>query len=693
HEPQTTGPRTLIVTMPRVSWSELRSTEMPNLHELMARGAVGLMPVASPSDADPHRTWVTLGAGRSAVGAADMGRAEKWGEVGVQADLAPLRRANEEANTGAQVGALGGLLQFHGLATAVIGDDQPAAGPLRCFGLLVLADDLGKVDYCRMGNSLRAGPGAGGELNPELVQSALREALLHYHIILLNLSSPERADSINPSSAPGDLSPAKAAALRTADAIIGDAVAALKGYSAQVIVISPISPQYLSPPERSLGPVVVYATDPETTPGLLTSSGTRWPGLVNAADFAPTVLARWGIHRVAPAGPDVWHIVAHRYRSISGHAMEAVPAANALSRLDYLDRSLSTRYQLRFAAGNWYLAYGGFVLAMALAFSLWWPHGLRRLGAAGLAVALAPIGLLVAPIAGLDRAAPHLLSAAAIAAAAALLAGRIRPPARALAAAMLLAAGLIVVDVVLGSPLMRRSTFGFGVMSGARFYGIGNEYMGFLAAMAVIGLGALLQAAPRARWLAALAGIAVVLAIGAPRAGANWGGAFAAAAGLVTLWLLRARKPLLKSLLVAVAVLAASALAPAALDLLRPAADRTHIGAGAAALLAGDGGMLEEAIRRKAAMNWGLLLSYRLPLLIGFLLFAVLLWRLLSRGGPVRQSLAAQPALAAGFIGAVVLALVAVLVNDSGVIAAAAAFGVTASATIFVAARPAEARA
>jgi hypothetical protein len=240
---------------------------------------------------------------------------------------------------------------------------------------------------------------------------------------------------------------------------------------------------------------------------------------------------------------------------------------------------------------------------------------------------------------------------------------------------------------------MRQSTFGFGVMFGARFYGIGNEYMGFLAAMAIIGLGALLQAAPRAKWPAALAGLALVLAIGAPRAGANWGGAFAAAAGLVTLWLVHARKPWLKSLLVAVAVLAASALAPAALDLLRPAADRTHIGASAAAFLAGDGGMLKGAILRKAAMNWGLLLSYGLPLLIGFLLFAGLLCRLLSRGGPVRQSLAAQPALAAGFAGAVVLAFVATVVNDSGIVAAAAAFGVTASATVFVAARPAEARA
>jgi len=475
--------------------------------------------------------------------------------------------------------------------------------------------------------------------------------------------------------------------------MIGDAVSALEGCDAHVLIASPVSPRYSHPYARSLAPVVLWTAGGDTHAGLLTSSSTRWQGLVSAADLAPAVLSQWGIRRRPASGSDEQRIAGPLYQGTAGREVRVVPAADALPRLDSLDRLLTDRYRLRFAAGKWYLAYGGLVLVAALVFSLWWPRGLRRLGAAGLAIALAPVGLLVAPIVGLDRAAAHLLAAAAIAAAAALLAARIRPPARALAAAMLLGAGLIAVDVVFGSPLMRRSTFGFGVMFGARFYGIGNEYMGFLAAMAVIGLSALLQAAPRARWLAALAGLAVVLAIGAPRAGANWGGAFAAAAGLVTLWLLRARKPWLKSLLVAVAVLAASALAPAALDLLRPAADRTHIGVSAAALLAGDGGMLKEAISHKAAMNWGLLLSYRLPLLIGFLLFAGLLWRLLSRSGPVRQSLSAQPALAAGLAGAVVLAFVAAVVNDSGIVAAAAALGVTASALIFVAARPAEARA
>jgi len=179
--------------------------------------------------------------------------------------------------------------------------------------------------------------------------------------------------------------------------------------------------------------------------------------------------------------------------------------------------------------------------------------------------------------------------------------------------------------------------------------------------------------------------------IGAPWWGANWGGAFAAAAGLIALWLTWRRKPWGASVLLAIVLLAASALIPVALDALRPAAERTHIGANAAAVLGGDVGMFADAVRRKVAMNWGLLATYWPGLLPGAVVGAALAWRLLAAGRPARRALAAQPALAAGIFGALVAALVAMVVNDSGVIAAAAALGIAASALIFVAARPLEA--
>jgi hypothetical protein len=213
--------------------------------------------------------------------------------------------------------------------------------------------------------------------------------------------------------------------------------------------------------------------------------------------------------------------------------------------------------------------------------------------------------------------------------------------------------------------------------------------MGVLGAMAAIGLGSVLPAARSGRWVAAILGGVAVLVIGAPWWGANWGGAFATGAGLVGVWLAWARPGWRRSLLVAAVALAASALVPAALDLLRPAAERTHIGTSAAALLHGDLGTLADTIRRKAAINWGLVLSYRWALL-GWLLAAGVLWRLLGRRGPARRALDGQRGLAAGIFGAIMLAVVAMLVNDSGLVAATLAMAVTIGVVIFLAARPAE---
>ena len=506
-------------------------------------------------------------------------------------------------------------------------------------------------------------------------------ALAEHDVILLDLSAPARAGERQPPVSPRELSSHQARGLRAADEIIGDVLPDLSRYRTLVLVVSPESPEFAGPKDRVLGPIIRYEAGGTGAIGLLTSASTRWPGLLTAADLAPTVLSWFG--EGVSAKPD----------DMSGRVTEVVAVSGGLERLDELDRMLTDRYRLRFAAVTWYLAYGGVLLAAALAFGLWWRPGLKRLGAPALAAALGPIGLLIAPVVGLDRGALHLVTAAAIAGALALASTRASRPAAGLAAAMLLGSALIVLDVVLGSPLMRRSTMGFGVMFGSRFYGIGNEYMGFLGAMAVIGLGSLVHAAPRARGLAAVLGAGVVLAIGAPWWGANWGGAFAGAAGLVAWWLLGARKSWPKSLAVGAAVLAVSALIPLALDMLRPAAARSHIGASGAALLAGDVGALADTIQRKVALNWGLLLCYRLEFLLGILVGAAVMWTLLRRGGPARRELERQPRVGAGIVGAVVLAVVAMMVNDSGVVAAAAALGVAVSATIFVASRSAEVRA
>jgi hypothetical protein len=344
---------------------------------------------------------------------------------------------------------------------------------------------------------------------------------------------------------------------------------------------------------------------------------------------------------------------------------------------------LRERHRLQVRAGALYGAYLALLSVAALAMALWWREALRWLAAPALLGSLLPVGLLVSPLAGPGQAG-QLLVAAGVAVGGTL-AALLRPRSeQSLAVAMLAGAAVIAVDTVLGAPLMRRSALGFSVVSGSRFYGIGNECVGMLAAMATIGLGALMQAAPQRRKVAALAAIAAALVVGVPWWGANWGGYVAIAAGLVSVWVLT-RKRRTRAAVLGLVLIGLAALVPVILDFLRPAAERTHIGS-AAALLGGRADALVDMALRKLWMNWRLAAMASWWWVLAPLASAAAVG-MLRRSGPARETLARKPYLSAGMWGAVVSALVAMVLNDSGVVSMGLALAVTLGALIFVGAR------
>ena len=52
---------------------------------------------------------------------------------------------------------------------------------------------------------------------------------------------------------------------------------------------------------------------------------------------------------------------------------------------------------------------------------------------------------------------------------------------------------VLVVDVLLGAPIIKNSILGYDPIVAARFYGIGNEYMGVLIGTTLIGTTGLLD--------------------------------------------------------------------------------------------------------------------------------------------------------------------------------------------------------
>jgi hypothetical protein len=204
--------------------------------------------------------------------------------------------------------------------------------------------------------------------------------------------------------------------------------------------------------------------------------------------------------------------------------------------------------------------------------------------------------------------------------------------------------------------------------------------------MLLIGIGAALpQRTPLSRngslALGALSA-GVVLAIGAPFWGANWGGAVTAAAGLSVAWVLfRGRRITLATVVMVVLLTGLAGAVVVGLDLLGDNASRSHIGR-SLTVAATSGFDVRALVGRKLAMNLRLIHAHRWDLL--FPLAVVALWAALRGAGRWRGVWTEFPRARAGLVSALVAALVALVTNDSGIIAAGAMIGVVASAMLWM---------
>jgi hypothetical protein len=157
----------------------------------------------------------------------------------------------------------------------------------------------------------------------------------------------------------------------------------------------------------------------------------------------------------------------------------------------------------------------------------------------------------------------------------------------------------------------------------------------------------------------------------------------------VVLWLLSAPRIARRHIIAGGGLLLVSVGLPAALDLMGPPSGHSHIGASAAALLAGEGGPFLDTLQRKLVMSARVLRAAPWSLIAAAIAAAVL-WALLRRNAPARRALAGQRALTAGLASALIAGVVAMLANDSGVAAGFGAVLAALAATVFLAARAPE---
>ncbi|MGH2978858.1 MAG: hypothetical protein ACRDLQ_04390 [Solirubrobacterales bacterium] len=375
----------------------------------------------------------------------------------------------------------------------------------------------------------------------------------------------------------------------------------------------------------------------------LYSDSTRTEGVVSSTDIAPTVLERLGTD--IPG-------------EMSGEPIEARGDATPpeLSQLRNRLTDLGPR--------RWAVMWLGLLGAVLIAGLVGAARGDRSLPGRVLLLGAMWLPSVLLLTGGLAPSAP--IEGVIVGAACAVLAiatDRIRPWPRALALPAAVAVGLHVIDLALGSELVRRSLLGPNPVLGSRFFGAGNELEVVLAAVGLLGLGGALSTAPRRTrvWGFAIGGGVLAFTLAWGRLGADVGAvptviAGATVAALVAAGQIAWRLRLAILLVAPVAGLAALAL----LDLVT--GGDAHFSR--SVLEAGGLDEIADIAERRVRLSYRSLGRGAIPFLVAFALVA------LAVGFRYRRALLAAtegvPGVRAAVYGLLAAVLVGALTNDSG---------------------------
>lgn len=627
-----------------------------------------------------------------------------------------LRRRNESLSHTVEPGRLGAIMAGYRKAVAVAGNAD-AGGPHRG-AVLIAMDTAGEVPLGLVGNEvLDSDPLApfGRRSDLEALARSAAGYLDQAHLVVVDFGDFHRLDQYWTQLDTAHRSALLEETAGRLDTLL-ERLLPLAGDRTMLILVVPSPPRFLPGGEEALVPFVM--TGGGCPGGLAVSDNTRRPGLVSNTDL----VALAGAYLVDGAGPGE-----------APFPMAIAEAPEPLSFLDsFFTRAVRIYRQRPPILKGYVLIVISVVLATFGGLALRLPLALRFAALLEMLLLVPLAGLLLAawPNFPLPSA---FLSGAVLAAATLVLALALDRLQKARGAALfwtvlgLAGAGLILADGLRGAALQQYSFLGHDAIAGSRYYGIGNEYMGALIGTALVGTTALVglarpaaarapapalppagtaggaepkpppplssssppppspsprRPAPPAAFPRAVLAVSLVLyaailfVFASPRFGANLGGTIAAAVAFSVsaagIWSALRGKAVRNCLLVAVP--AGLGLAALLLWLLNfgplAAGPPSHLGRFGASLQDRGAAEFWETVSRKASMNWRLVrYSIWSRALVTFLgLLVVLCFYPL---GVLRRLCKEQPHLLVGAGAGAAGGVAALLVNDSGVVAAA----------------------
>ena len=231
--------------------------------------------------------------------------------------------------------------------------------------------------------------------------------------------------------------------------------------------------------------------------------------------------------------------------------------------------------------------------------------------------------------------------------------------------------GLIIIDCVIGTPLMKSGIMSYDAINGARYYGVGNEYEGVTIASAVFALAVLLNYKKISKWLAVVLSLVILITSAMPSMGANVGGAISESVAylLFILLIFDVKLDLKKIIMIGVATVLV-VVAFAGLDFLM--GTESHLAVFTNQIIQEGPAAIFYTFGRKIQMNLKLAKSsvWVNILIVSIIIIGALIFK---PSGYFKKIHDKYPMIFKGFMASFVGCIVTLLVNDSGIVAASTA--------------------
>jgi hypothetical protein len=690
-EGRESGGRVTLVVINRLCLEDLMAVEASSFRALAIRGGIGLMNTRTGGGLTAENAYTTIGGGARLVGGAGakvalpahgVYRGEKAGDIYrrrtglepsagsiVVLDIENIKTNNQASTNTQRVGVIGDALRQEKQAAAVIGNADTHEH--QRWAALIAMDSRGQIPIGNVDPQLnRLDPEfpTGRRTDIEVLWREYQKVRPQASFIVVDLGDMDRIEEERRQLAPSRYRSSRQTALRAADGFLAELLGAADLDKEWILIISPLPTGEDIGRGRLLTPII--AAGPGLTPGLLASGTTRRPGVVANYDIAPSVLS-W-LDLPAPGGlPGALLTTSGELTqgfSASGTAADNLLEARFSHLEDLLTRSAAT-YRQRSPLLKTFVTLEIIIYLTAFVLVVVYPSLPRGwtafMGFLLLVIASTPLALLILPTLRPMTVLMAFLYTLVMAVLFATLAVRLVPSTEHRFALICALTALgIAADAFLGGPLIRYSPLGYDVMLGARFYGIGNEYMGILVGASLLAVPAFKERWPKVGPIVLLWFLLVIFTLGSPALGANAGGtitaliAFSLAYGMGKRRSRWAAVGLLLTLLVALLVL----------NLFPTSGVGSHVTRALRVALQGDWAEIKTIAQRKMAMNWRLM-RYSIwskGLLVALGIMGVLVYR--PTPG-VKGIIEEHPSLRRIVFPTIVGSLAALIFNDSGVVA------------------------